>query len=152
MLYNRSLFLSIPLWLPCGSDSKESACNRGDPGSVPGLGRSPREGNGNPLQYSCQENPRGRQWGHKEVDTTEQLHFHFTFHSIHTLYSLIPNSNSSLPNPAPHSTLTWVSWGQKDTKEQLKGEAWASRTVSCSAFTEQGMETDSRFLGREGCD
>ena len=44
------------LWmgLPCGSNSKESACNAGDLGSVPGLGRSPGEGNGSPLQYySC---------------------------------------------------------------------------------------------------
>ena len=40
----------------CGSDSKESACNAGDPGSIPGLGRSPEEGNGNSLQYSCLEN------------------------------------------------------------------------------------------------
>ena len=42
---------------PGGSDGKVSACNVGDPGSIPGLGRSPREGNGNPLQYSCLENP-----------------------------------------------------------------------------------------------
>ena len=41
-----------------GSDGKESACNEGDLGSIPGLGRSPGEGNGNPLQYSCLENPR----------------------------------------------------------------------------------------------
>ena len=41
---------------PGGSDGKASACNAGDPGSVPGLGRSPGEGNGNPLQYSCLEN------------------------------------------------------------------------------------------------
>ena len=40
-----------------GSDSKASACNAGDPGSIPGLGRSPGEGNGNPLQHSCLENP-----------------------------------------------------------------------------------------------
>ena len=40
-----------------GSDSKESACNVGDPGSSPGLGRSSGEGNGNPLQYSCLDNP-----------------------------------------------------------------------------------------------
>ena len=40
-----------------GSDSKASACNAGDPGSTPGLGRSPGEGNGTPLQYSCLENP-----------------------------------------------------------------------------------------------
>ena len=43
-----------------GSDGKASACNSGDPGSIPGLGRSPGEGNGNPLQYSCLENPVDR--------------------------------------------------------------------------------------------
>ena len=42
---------------PDGSDGKASACNTGDLGSIPGLGRSPGEGNGNPLQYSCLENP-----------------------------------------------------------------------------------------------
>ena len=41
-------------------DGKESDCNAGDPGSVPGLGISPGEGNGNPLQYSCLENPMDR--------------------------------------------------------------------------------------------
>ena len=41
---------------PGGSNGKESACNDGDPGSIPGLGRTPGEGNGNPLQYSCLEN------------------------------------------------------------------------------------------------
>ena len=42
--------------LPGGSDGKASACNVGDPGSIPGSGRSPGGGNGNPLQYSCLEN------------------------------------------------------------------------------------------------
>ena len=41
----------------CGSEVKASACNAGDLGLIPGLGRCPREGNGNPLQYSCLENP-----------------------------------------------------------------------------------------------
>ena len=41
---------------PGGSDGKESACSAGDPGSIPMSGRSPGEGNGNPLQYSCLEN------------------------------------------------------------------------------------------------
>ena len=47
-----------------GSIDKESSCNAGDPGSVPGLERSPGEGNGNPLQYSCLENSmnRGAWW------------------------------------------------------------------------------------------
>ena len=40
-----------------GSEIKASACSAGDPGSIPGSGRSPREGNGNPLQYPCLENP-----------------------------------------------------------------------------------------------
>ena len=42
------------------SDGKESACNVGDMALIPGLGRSPGEGNGNPLQYSCLENPMGK--------------------------------------------------------------------------------------------
>ena len=42
---------------PGGSDGKASACNAGDPGLIPGSGRSPGEGNGNPLQHSCLENP-----------------------------------------------------------------------------------------------
>ena len=45
---------------PGGSDGEESACNAGDPGSIPGLGRAPGEGHGNPLQYSCLENPMDR--------------------------------------------------------------------------------------------
>ena len=66
---------------PNGSVSKESACNTdntGDGGSIPGLGRFPGGGDGNPLQYCCLENPmdRGSWWvtllgGHKELDTTE---------------------------------------------------------------------------------
>ena len=57
-----SLFpqISCHAGFPDGSDSKESGCNAGDPGSIPGLGRSPEEGNGNPLQYSCLENPMNR--------------------------------------------------------------------------------------------
>ena len=47
-----------------GSDGKESVCNVGDPGLIPGLGRSPGGGDGNLLQYSCLENPmdRGAWW------------------------------------------------------------------------------------------
>ena len=48
------------LGFPGGSDGKESACNVGDLGSIPRLGRSPGEGNGNPLQYSCLENSMDR--------------------------------------------------------------------------------------------
>ena len=64
-LYLRLLMLLLAISIPAcasssfpgGSDGKASACNAGDPGSIPGLGRSPGEGNGNPLQHSCLENP-----------------------------------------------------------------------------------------------
>ena len=63
-----------------GSDSKESACSAGDLNSVPGSGRSPGGGHGNPLQYSCLGNPmdRGVSWAlvhgiTKESDMTERL-------------------------------------------------------------------------------
>ena len=48
--------LLVCLGFPCSSVGKESACSAGDPGSIPGLGRSPGERNGNPLQYPCLEN------------------------------------------------------------------------------------------------
>ena len=65
-----------------GSDGKASGFNAGDPGSIPGSGRCPGEGNGNPFQYSCLENSvdgGDSPWGCKESDTTERLHFHFHF-------------------------------------------------------------------------
>ena len=52
--------LSDKLGFPDGSDGKESACNAGDPGLLPGSGRSSGEGNGNSLQYSCLGNPMDR--------------------------------------------------------------------------------------------
>ena len=54
----------MDLGFPGGSDSKDSVCNIGNPGSIPGLGRSPAEGNGNPLQYCGLENlmDRGAWW------------------------------------------------------------------------------------------
>ena len=52
--------VNVPLGFPGGSDSKESTCNAGDLGSIPRLGRSPGGGHGNPLQYSCLENPHGQ--------------------------------------------------------------------------------------------
>ena len=63
---------------PGGSDGKESACNVGDLGLIPGLGRSPGEGHGNPFRYPCLENSMDRRslvgyspWGHKESNATE---------------------------------------------------------------------------------
>ena len=53
--------LNMTVDFPDSSDGKESACNVRDPSSIPGLGRSPGGGHGNPLQYSCLENPMDRE-------------------------------------------------------------------------------------------
>jgi len=50
----------VEFYFPGGSDGKSSVYNAGDPGSIPRWGRSPGEGNGNPLQVSCMENPMDR--------------------------------------------------------------------------------------------
>ena len=77
-------FANLLMGFPGGSEVKAPACNAGDLGSIPGSERFPGEGNGNPLQYSCLENPmdRGAWWATvhgvaKELDMTERLHFHF---------------------------------------------------------------------------
>ena len=62
---------------PSGSESKASAYNAGDSGSIPGSGRSSGEGNGNPFQHSCLDICLDG-----ESDTTEQLHFHFHFQGL----------------------------------------------------------------------
>ena len=75
-----SHIISTELGFPCSSADKESACNAGDPGLIPGPGKSPIEGNGHPLQDSCLDNPMDRgawwvtaQWCYKEQDITQQL-------------------------------------------------------------------------------
>ena len=91
--------------LHCGSDGKASACNAGDSGSIPGLGRSPGGGNGYPLQYSSLESPMDRArwatyspWGREESDMTERL-------SPSLLLSLHP-SLSILAVPSSFPSLT----------------------------------------------
>ena len=59
--------LEIIMGLPCDSAGKESACNVGDLCLIPRLGKSPREGNGNPLLYSCLENSMDRGAGQAAV-------------------------------------------------------------------------------------
>ena len=65
---------------------KNPPANAGDPGLIPGLGRSPGGGHGNPLQYSCLEDPHGQgslagcsPWGSKKLDMTEQLTLSLSF-------------------------------------------------------------------------
>ena len=70
--------------LPCGSDVKEPVRNAGDQDLIPGSGRLPGEGNGNPLQYSCLDNSMDRgAWGFAESDMIQSLTLLlFTSHSV----------------------------------------------------------------------
>ena len=84
------------LWgFPGGSEVKASACSAGDPGSIPDSGRSPGEGNGNPLQYSCLENPidGGAQQATVHCVTksrTRLSNFTFTFRLLQMDHSVNP--------------------------------------------------------------
>ena len=77
---------------PGGAEVKASACNAGDPGSIPGSGRSPGEGNGNPLQYFCLENPMfGGAWSatvHRVTKSRTRLS-NFTSLLLHLSLSIL---------------------------------------------------------------
>ena len=86
---------------PCSSVGKESACSAGDLGSLPGSGRSPGEGNGNPRQYSCLENPmdRGAWWAtvHGVTRVGHDLVTQLLLLSVSTLIVMcVPGSQASL--------------------------------------------------------
>ena len=104
----------VPQWL--------SACNAGYMGSIPGSRRSPEEGNGNPLLYSCLGNPMDRSlvgyspWSFKESDTTEHRHIHHYrfFHSRLFLRARMPSVFlSSLSNHNAWLTLRNIRWKHK---------------------------------------
>ena len=83
-----------------GASGKESACNAGDLDSIPGSGRSPEEGNGNPLQYSCLENPMDKEAWRATVHSvakswTQLSNFTFTFH-FHALEKEMATHSSVL--------------------------------------------------------
>ena len=77
-----------------GSDDKEFTCNAGDQGSIPGSGRSPGGGNGNPLRYSCLENPmdRGAWWTtvHGVTKSQPELSDYTNTESVHDSFSSSP--------------------------------------------------------------
>ena len=92
---------------PSGSGGKEPTRNPGDLGSIPGLGRSPEKGHGNPFQYSCLESPSGQRslagyspWGRKELDTTEWL-------STKDENSSISNKSNTLTQYVVYWTVTF---------------------------------------------
>ena len=89
---------------PGGSDSKESACNAGDLGSIPGSGRSPGEGNGYPLQYSCLENSMDMDPGGLQSMQSRRIRHNlvtnnFTFRELDPIHH--KDQRSSVPKLRP---------------------------------------------------
>ena len=119
---NSKSFPLLPSGFPCGPAGKESACNEGDLGSIPGLGRSPGEEKGNPLQYSGLENPidcivHGVT---KESDTTEWLSLSLFLSLIWVWALKIINARSSHKGDKVSRTLSelWsLSCSEKDDQE-----------------------------------
>ena len=111
-----------------GSDGKESACNVGDLGSIPGLGRSPGRGHGNPLQYSCLENLLGQRslagcspYGHKESDMADWLctahaalcAMHYAEYFSYNLHNILYN----VPNIPARFTCPFCRWRKLEAQE-----------------------------------
>ena len=84
---------------PCGSAGKESACNVGDLDSIPGLGRSPREGNDNPLQYSCLGNSMNREdWRATNYRVAKRI-LSKSFLKLMSIESVMPSNHLILCHP-----------------------------------------------------
>ena len=93
LLFHRSISLCHILdstGFSCGSAGKECTCNVGDPSLIPGLGRSPGEGKGYPLQYSCLENSMAYivDGVTKSRTRLSNFHFHFRFHTLVIIYGI----------------------------------------------------------------
>ena len=118
------------LCFPGGSDGKESACNARDLASIPGLGRSPGEGNGYPLQYSCLDNPMDRgAWRltvhrvTKQLDMTERLtESVLTFYVLKMITKSIIKNKRVIPSDEDHS----VPYGKIYWRENVQ---WVFRVM-----------------------
>ena len=117
------IYIHIHIGFPSGSDGKESACNGGNLGSIPGLGRSPRGGHGNPLKCSCLEKPHGQRsladyspWHCKESDMTEWLStassyiisIHFSVNGYLGCFHTLAIVNNPSVNTGLHASF-WIS-------------------------------------------
>ena len=104
--------LLCPMGFPGGSDSKESVCNEGDLGLIPGFGGSPGEGNGYPLQYSCLKNPMDEEPGRLQSMRSQRVGHNWV---TNTFTSLCPKAkfvravcNILLWSFLRHVDLCWV--------------------------------------------
>ena len=142
-LATASLSPSLLLWAMDDSDGKESACNAGDSGLIPGSGRSPGEGNGNPLQYSCLENSMDRgAWGatvHGAAKSWTRLSnlFSFRFVCFERRGFLV-----FFPNDHLHHTAVLFPCLHNNEKNRLHlSEAWKQQLVAgyCCCATQTAL-------------
>ena len=114
------LFSSILMWtrgFPWSSVGKESACNAGDLGSIPGSGRSPGAGIGNPLQYSCLENPMDREAWQATVHGVARVRHDWATKPIHMMWTRVGAWENLL---STHCSLHWENY-----KLMLSALGWA---------------------------
>ena len=137
---------------PGGSDSKESVCSSGDPGSIPGLGRSPGEGNGNWLQYSCLENAMDRgAWqvtvcgaakSRTQLSDFTSLHFPSSWNSFRAIKVKWVSCYSSQA-PSHHN---WVYVTAGHFWKPPKDGGWLSRKL----IMNRGLEVSVSLPGSPG--
>ena len=130
-------------WFPPGSDGKEPALNAGGMSSIPGSWRSPREGNGNPLQYSCQEKPID--WGAWQLYTVNRItksqtrlsdytfHFHFMYIFI-VQFSCSVVSNSLQPHGLQKARPPCPSPTPRVYSNSCPSSWWCHPTISSSVI------------------
>ena len=126
---NCQIWPLLPSWkgFPGGSDGKASACNVGDLGSTPGSGRSPGEGNGNPLQYSCLENSMdGGAWWATVHGVTKNRTRLSNFTSLHFLPENSPRPCHLYYSKSRHRIWRQILWDQPLIPFLLTVKSWIS--------------------------
>ena len=139
---------------PDGSEVKASASNVGDPGSIPGSGRSPGEGNGTPLQYSCLENPKDRgawqatAYGVAKSQTQPKQHSTQSWYCKDSfrLHTMFPISSSFFHCVLQRHTL----WGNKGNASGCQSEMATVNRGSYGSFPCTDLSVKKVFLTR-GC-
>ena len=158
-LYSNSIHLIV-----YGSDSKESACSSGQPSMILGLGRSPGEGNGNPLQYSCLENPKGGGAWQATVhgaakSWTRQSHFTCFLPVNSVQFSCSVMFSSLWPHGPQHARLPYSSPTPGSGSNSCPSSQWCHPTISSSvvplssclqSFPESGSFPRSQFFTSGG--
>ena len=95
--------LTSEMGFPGGSDGKDAACDAGNPGSIPGSGKSPGQANGNPLQYSCLENPMDRGAWRATVHRVEKNQTRLKQLGMHAEKEVAPATEGKQPRLEPKS-------------------------------------------------